>query len=81
MSAGRFTAVRDLDLALAVIAGAALTLGQLLHDEPGRDDATATDLVTEDLLRMFGIPDDEARAICQSPLPDPDEIPRPDTAA
>jgi len=74
--AGRFTSVRDLDLALAVSAGAILTLGQLLHDDPGRDDATATDLVTEDLLRMFGIPAGEALAICQRLLPDPDDLPR-----
>ncbi|MER6799830.1 TetR/AcrR family transcriptional regulator, partial [Amycolatopsis mediterranei] len=61
--------------------GAALTLGRLLHDEPGRDDAAATDLVTEDLLRMFGVPAAEARALCQRPLPDPDTLPERDTAA
>lgn len=81
VGAGRFTAVRDADLALAVVSGTALTLGQLLHDDPGRDDATAADLVTEDLLRMFGVPADEAWAICRRPLPDPDDMPRPDTAA
>lgn len=81
VAAGRFTAVRDADLALAVIAGATLTLGQLLHDDPARDDATAADLVTEDLLRMFGVPAGEARAICQRPLPDPGDVPRRDTAA
>jgi AcrR family transcriptional regulator len=79
--AGRFTAVRDTDLALAVVTGAALTLGQLLHDEPARDDAAAADLVTEDLLRMFGVPADEARALCQRPLPDPDTLPERGTAA
>ncbi|GAA4886151.1 TetR/AcrR family transcriptional regulator [Actinomycetospora straminea] len=79
--AGRFATVRDADLALVVVTGTALTLGQLLHDDPGRDDATATDLVTEDLLRMLGVPADEARAICDRPLPDPDAAPRPDTAA
>src|SRR6185312_17124168 len=38
--AGRFT-VRDPELALAIVAGAALCLGQLLHDHPERDDAQA----------------------------------------
>ena len=70
--AGRFT-VDDPELAVAVIAGATVCLGQLLHDQPGRDDAHATDQVTEDLLRMLGVPADEAHRICLRPLPDPDE--------
>jgi len=68
VSAGRF-AVRDPDLAMVVVAGAALCLGQLLHDHPERDDAAAADQVAEDLLRMLGLPPDEARAICARPLP------------
>ncbi|WP_433685677.1 TetR/AcrR family transcriptional regulator [Nocardia sp. CA-119907] len=72
--AGRF-AVADPELALTIVAGSALFLGQLLHDAPERDDAAATDQVTEDLLRMFGIPADEARDICRRPLPDPDQQP------
>ena len=36
---------------------------------------------TEDLLRMLGVPADEAHDICQRPLPDPDDLPRRDTAA
>jgi AcrR family transcriptional regulator len=72
--AGRFPAVRDLDLALAVATGATLTIGQLLHDDPGRDDAEAADLVAEDLLRMFGVPADEAHDICQRHLPDPEAV-------
>ncbi|TWP49466.1 TetR/AcrR family transcriptional regulator [Lentzea tibetensis] len=79
--AGRFAAVRDLDLALAVATGATLTLGQLLHDHPDRDDLEAADLITEDLLRMFGVPADEAHDICQRPLPDPDDVPRRDSVA
>jgi AcrR family transcriptional regulator len=79
--AGRFTAVRDAELALVVVAGAALALGQLVHDHPDRDDAAATDQVTEDLLRMFGLPPEEAYGICQHPLPDPDDVRRRDRAA
>jgi AcrR family transcriptional regulator len=67
--AGRFR-VRDPELAMVIVAGAALCLGQLLQDHPERDDAEATDQVTEDLLRMFGLPPDEAHEICQRPLLD-----------
>lgn len=42
------------------LAGAALCLGQLLDDNPERDDAEAADQVTEDLLPVFGLPSDEA---------------------
>ena len=78
--AGRFT-IRDLDLALAIVAGAQLCLGQLLFDQPDRDDAQAADQVAEDLLCMFGVPAGEAHQICQRPLPDPGDLPRRDTAA
>lgn len=70
--AGRFT-VGDPELAMVIVAGAALCLGQLLHDHPERDDAEATDQVTEDLLRVFGLPPDEAHEICQRPLPHLDD--------
>ncbi|GAB2552687.1 TetR/AcrR family transcriptional regulator [Nocardia heshunensis] len=66
--AGRFV-VRDPELSMAIVAGTALRLGQLLHDHPERDDAEAADLVTEDLLRMFGLSAEEAHEICQRPLP------------
>lgn len=70
--AGRFT-VGDPELAMVIVAGAALCLGQLLHDHPERDDAEATDQVTEDLLRVLGLPPDEAHEICQRPLPHLDD--------
>lgn len=70
--AGRFT-VGDPELAMVIVAGAALCLGQLLHDHPERDDAEATDQVTADLLRVFGLPPDEAHEICQRPLPHLDD--------
>ncbi|MEU0505050.1 TetR/AcrR family transcriptional regulator [Nocardia sp. NPDC005998] len=78
--AGRFQ-VQDVELAMTIVAGAAISLGQLLHDQAGRDDATATDQVTEDLLRMLGLPADEAHEICQRPLPPLDALPQHDTAA
>jgi AcrR family transcriptional regulator len=79
-AAGRFT-VDDPKLALAVAAGSLLGLGKLLQEEPERDDAAATDRVTEGVLRLFGIPADEAREICGRPLPDIAGVPLPDSAA
>ncbi|WP_406275784.1 hypothetical protein OH799_03840 [Nocardia sp. NBC_00881] len=66
--AGRFQA-RDQELAMTIAAGAVLCLGALLHNHPGRDDAEATDQVIEDLLRMFGLPPEEAHEISRLPLP------------
>src|SRR6188472_692657 len=60
MEASRFD-VPDLDVAVTMTAGALLALGQLLHDQPERDDEQTTDRVTEDLLRMFGIPRRQAQ--------------------
>jgi AcrR family transcriptional regulator len=78
--AGRF-AIDDPELALAVAGGALLGLGKLLRDQPERDDAQGADKVTEDVLRLFGMPADEAREICQRPLPDLDKLTQPDSAA
>jgi AcrR family transcriptional regulator len=78
--AGRFT-IDDPKLAVAVAAGALLGLGKLLQDEPERDDAAAADRVTEDVLRLFGLPADVAREICQRPLPDIEGVTLPDSAA
>lgn len=75
IASGRFN-VADPELALVVTTGAAVTLGQLLHDKPERDDAEATDQITEDLLRMMGMPADEARALARGPLPDIAEVER-----
>jgi AcrR family transcriptional regulator len=71
-AAGRFT-VDDPKLAMALAAGALLGLGKLLQDEPDRDDAAAADRVTEDLLRLFGLPAGEAHEICTRPLPGLDD--------
>ena len=74
--AGRFD-VADPELALALAAGALLGLGQLLHDQPERDDAAASDQMAENLLRVYGVPADEAEEICRRPLPDFDALTRP----
>ena len=69
IDAGRFH-IDDPELALAVAGGALLGLGKLLRDDPDRDDARAADTVTENVLRVFGLSADEARAMCQRPLAD-----------
>ena len=73
---GRFK-VEDVDLALAIAAGTALALGQLLHEQPARDDAAATDRATEAVLRTLGLTPREARRICSLPLPEPPVDPGP----
>jgi AcrR family transcriptional regulator len=67
--AGRF-AVDDAELALAVAGGALLGLGNLLRAQPDRDDAHAADVVTEDVLQIFGLSATEAHEVCRRPLPD-----------
>ena len=71
VAAGRF-AVRDPELALVLAAGAIVGLGQLLHDQPDRDAAEATDRITEDILRTFGLSAADAHDVCTRPLPDLD---------
>jgi AcrR family transcriptional regulator len=78
--AGRFN-VDDPELALAVAGGALLGLGNLLRNDPDRDDAETADRVTEDVLRLFGLSAEEAREICRRPLPDLDGFGQPDSAA
>ncbi|WP_106400656.1 TetR/AcrR family transcriptional regulator [Actinocorallia populi] len=69
MRTGRFTAVHDPDLSLAIAAGTTIALGHLLHEHPERDDASTTDRLAEDLLRVFGLSPAEAAEICHRPLP------------
>ena len=72
VDAGRF-AVADVDVAVADdSAGALIALGQLLDDQPDRDVEQTTDRMTQDLLRMFGVPRRQAQRISTKPLPDLD---------
>ena len=77
---GRFT-VHDPEMALAMAGGALLGLGRLLMSHPERDDADTSDRFTEDLLRLFGMSAQEARRLCELPLPDIDDLGEPDSAA
>ncbi|ART71316.1 TetR family transcriptional regulator [Mycobacterium dioxanotrophicus] len=80
VAVGRFT-VADAELALAIAGGALLGLGNLLRAQPDRDDAHAADVVTEDVLRLFGMSADDAHDICTRPLPDLSALRRPDSVA
>jgi AcrR family transcriptional regulator len=80
VDAGQFD-VDDLDVAVTMTAGALLALGQLVHDQPDRDVEETTDRVTEDLLRMFGVPRRRAQRIAALPLPDLEAAPRNGSAA
>ncbi|MEU0414232.1 helix-turn-helix domain-containing protein [Streptomyces griseorubiginosus] len=77
--AGRFR-TEDPDLALALTAGAVLSLGALLHAQPERDAAVSADLVARGLLQQFGIPAEEAARICSLDLPDLDLVDSTSTA-
>jgi hypothetical protein len=57
----------DPELALTLAAGVPLGLGQLLHEEPERDAADASDRLAENPLRIYGIPADDANKICRRP--------------
>ena len=80
VEAGRFV-VPDLNLAMALVGGALLGLGQLLHDEPERDDAVAADAVTEHVLKLLGMSAAEAHRLCLLPLPDLATLGLPGSAA
>src|SRR6476469_5949844 len=69
MDAGSFQ-IEDLDVAVTMAAGALIALGQLLQDQPERDVEETTDRVTEELLRMLGVPRRQAQRISTLPLPD-----------
>jgi AcrR family transcriptional regulator len=78
--AGRFH-VADPELSLSLAAGALLALGQLLVDQPDRDDAETTDRMAADLLRVYGVPAEVADEICSRPLPDLDDLAETGSAA
>lgn len=80
IEAGRFT-IADPELALTIAGGVLMGAGVLIRDRPDRDDGAIADQVTGELLRLFGLPEDEARDICSKPLPDLDSLSQPDSAA
>ncbi|MFE7644263.1 TetR/AcrR family transcriptional regulator [Streptomyces phaeoluteigriseus] len=69
VAAGRFLAV-DPTVALSALGGSLLSLVELRFARPGLDaDGAASDLA-EMVLRMLGVPPDDAHDIARRPLPD-----------
>lgn len=66
---GRFV-VADPELAFMAVGGALLGLMQLLDLHPEVDAGEASDLLAESLLRMLGVPAQEAATIAAEPLPE-----------
>jgi len=66
--AGRFT-VTDPELALGMVVGSAVCLGEILRQRPDRDAASSADLMAAAVLRMLGVPATEAEQIAAAPLP------------
>jgi AcrR family transcriptional regulator len=77
--AGRFR-VADPELAVVMAGGTMLGLVKLLHDRPERDAAETTDQLTVELLRAFGVPEEEAHEICRRPLPNLEDSTQPGPA-
>jgi len=67
--AGRFS-VTDLELALGIVVGSALCLGEILRQQPDRDAASSADRMAAAVLRMLGVPANEAEQIASAPLPE-----------
>lgn len=72
MRAGRLDAM-DLDVAIALAAGALIALLQLLDDQPDRDIHETTDQIAVHLLRTYGMSAEEAGEVCSRPLPIPED--------
>lgn len=67
--AGRF-AVTDPELALGMVVGSAVCLGEILRQQPDRDAASSADRMAAAVLRMLGVPANEADRIASAPLPE-----------
>lgn len=66
---GRFAAA-DPELAFMTVGGALLGLMQMLDARPAVDAGDASDALAESLLRMLGVPAEEAAAIAREALPE-----------
>jgi AcrR family transcriptional regulator len=75
MASGRFLEA-DPRLARAAISGAVLATLQMALTNPEHVDDAACDQLVEQLLRMLGVPFDEARELAHAPLP-VTELPEP----
>ncbi|MEU6590038.1 TetR family transcriptional regulator [Streptomyces sp. NPDC046881] len=69
IASGRFT-VTDPAVAVTALGGSLLALVELRFAEPGRDGDEAASNLAEMLLRMLGVPPEDARDVARRPLPD-----------
>jgi AcrR family transcriptional regulator len=69
VAAGRFVAV-DPTIALSALGGSLLSLVELRFARPELDAEEAAADLAEMVLRMVGVPPDDARAVSRQPLPD-----------
>jgi AcrR family transcriptional regulator len=67
--AGRFTTLAA-GVALSAVAGGLLGLLRLCHDHPERMDERVVDQLAEAILRLLGVPADEAARLATLPIPD-----------
>ncbi|MGV8872877.1 MAG: TetR/AcrR family transcriptional regulator [Rhodococcus sp. (in: high G+C Gram-positive bacteria)] len=74
IEAGYFR-VQDIQLSLALVAGALLGLGQLLLEQPERSDVEAVDEMAYGVLLALGVSDTDARDLCARSLPPMSEVP------
>ncbi|GAB7110289.1 TetR/AcrR family transcriptional regulator [Streptomyces phaeofaciens JCM 4814] len=69
MASGRFT-VLDPTVALSALGGALLSLVELRFARPDLDGDEAASHLAEMVLRMLGVPPDDAHEVARRPLPD-----------
>ena len=67
-AAGRFT-VPDAEIALSAVAGGLLGLLRMCQRHPERITETTVDQLAEAVLRLLGVPADEAARLAALPLP------------
>ncbi|MGX1560729.1 TetR/AcrR family transcriptional regulator [Streptomyces sp. NPDC055506] len=71
IASGRFT-VADPTVAVTALGGSLLALVELRFARPGLDGDEAASNLAEMLLRMLGVPPEDARDVARRPLPDLD---------
>ncbi|MGB2722475.1 MAG: TetR/AcrR family transcriptional regulator [Rhodococcus sp. (in: high G+C Gram-positive bacteria)] len=67
--------VSDIQLSLALVAGALLGMGQLLLEQPERSDVEAVDQMAYSVLLALGVSDADARDLCARSLPPMSDVP------
>jgi hypothetical protein len=68
-NAGRFAAL-DADVALCAVAGGLIGLLRLCQDHPERMHEQVVDQLAEAILRLLGVPADEAARLAALPIPE-----------